>query len=728
MNISSPIISKACKLAVAGAMLTLPLGPFAWGQAWASVVGDSTAATAAEDATQAAWSYELPSRVALDQTLNIRVKIPVPASNGTGNAVDPNYTLTLQYETYGVPDAYNDIDSVQAAKHGDFFEASFATKVLSNADTANGGWAQQGQTRFRILTSDGTQTVEKIFYTYVEPASRTVALNTTVTSDDIDQPKLDVKGIEVTYGRAYSYDPATADATGALRTLPVPTRPNYDFDGWYTGYDAKTGVYSGKVTDGTVFTGTSSSASLYAKWTGKRYEVRLVGDSRKDDRHGSISTGIVYVTYGQTYADLGQVNGRGEGDWPELRGWTDYDGKQVKPTDRVVDVNPENRTWKYGVQVLYAVWGEARESIDDAVVSGVEASYPYKGKEVTLPSIKVTLPELKDDKGNVTRPEKTLVAGKDYKVEYKNNVEISSADKKAQFTVVGQGKFKGSVSGNFDIVAGVPYFQLGKQDASNGASFDFSFSGSGAMTIDSKLVTDTKDKVEYSLVTSEEDKDAVSFDANGALTVTRPVSNVRVIAKATKGTKFDATPADGVFYIFNVSAAPIKKMKISASAKSLAYNGKKQSPSITVKDLAGNVLKKGVDYKVALKGACKKVGAYKVRVTGLNGYSGYSDVSFTIVPKAPGSVKAKRYGSTKSKGKKYGLYKLSWSKVSGASKYQVYRTVSSKTAKSTFGSKTLSKSFGWEKGKKVTVKVRAVQTVGKKKYYGAWKTITVKAK
>lgn len=730
MTISSPIIDKACKLAVAGALFALPLGPFTWSQAWASTDNGSAAAVA-DDAAQSTWSYELPSRVALNQPLNIKVKIPVPAAEGTGSqasgsspSAERAYALTLQYETYGVPDDYNNIDSMQAAKSDGYYVATFSTQALS---TAGGGWAQQGQTRFRILINDGSQTVEKIFYTYIEPASRTVSFNSAIASDDIDQPKLDVKSIEATYGRAYSYDPATTDTTGAARTLPTPTRINYDFDGWYTYYNAKTGAYSGKVTDDTVFTGTSST-TLYAKWVGKRYEVLLLGDSRKDNRQGHIDVRSIYVTYGQTYAELAQVTGTGEGDYPELRGWTDYDGNAVKPTDKVIDKDPEHRIWTYGTQLVYAVWGEARESIDDAVISGVEASYPYKGKEITLPNIKVTLPQLVDDKGNVTRPEKTLVAGKDYTVEYKDNVEMTAADKKATFTVTGAGKFKGSVSGSFDIGAGAPYFQVGKQDAGSGESFDFSFSGSGATTISSKLITDSRDKVSYNIVASDADKDAVSIDENGVITATRPVDNVKVVATATKGTKYDATPADGVFFILNVKASPINMMAITASAKSLAYSGKKQSPSITVKDLAGNTLKKGVDYKVALKGDCKKVGAYKLRVTGLNGYGSYSDVSFIIVPKAPGKVKAKRYGATKSKGKKYGLYTLSWSKVSGADKYQVYRTVSSKTAKSTFGAKTISKKFGWEKGKKVTVKVRAVQKVGKKNYYSVWKTISVKAK
>lgn len=743
MSGSSSILSKACKLAVAGAVFALPLGPFAWSEAWASDGGELKAMAAADD--QASWSFEFPSRVALNQTLEITAKIAAPtsdssktdpgtsgstgasaSSNADGNAsAEPSYSGLLQYEDYTAEATTKTLGGpVFAVKENGYYVIRFDIKVIPSTDTANGGWAEAQRTRFTLTIYNGSTAVSmEAHYVYIEPASRTVSFNTAVAAGDIDQPTLATKSIEATYGRQYSYDPAATDATA--RKLPVPTRPNYDFAGWYTSYDAKTGAYGQKVTEDTVFSNVSNT-TLYAKWTGKKYEVLLLGDSRKDNRQGHIDTRSIYVTYGETYKDLAAVTGNGTtGKYTELRGWTDYDGNPVVSTDKVVDKDAEHRTWSYGTQLLYAVWGEARESIDDAVVSGIEASYPYKGKAITLPDLKVTLPELKDKDGNVTRAEKTLNAKTDYTVEYKDNVEITSASKKATFTVVGQGKYKGSVSGSFDITTGNPYFEVNGNDAINAQSFDFSFAGSGTMTIPSKLVTDAKD-ISYKLA---EDVDGVALDAKtGTVTVTKPVSNVKVIATAPKGTMFDATPDDGVCYTFNVGATSIKDMSITASASNLAYSGKAQSPSITIKTPAGVTLKKGTDYNVKLLDSCKKVGTHKLRINGVGGYSDSIAVSFAINPKAPGKLKAKRYGSTKVKGKKYGLYTLSWGKVSGATKYQVYRTVAGKTAKSTFSAKTTSKKFGWQKGKKVTVKVRAYQTVSGKKYYSAWKTITVKAK
>ncbi len=58
--------------------------------------------------------------------------------------------------------------------------------------------------------------------------------------------------------------------TKYLRQLPVPTRENYVFDGWYT--IAKAGV---KVTAGTVFDETARK-KLYAHWTEKKLTITFI--------------------------------------------------------------------------------------------------------------------------------------------------------------------------------------------------------------------------------------------------------------------------------------------------------------------------------------------------------------------------------------------------------------------------------------------------------------------
>ena len=78
----------------------------------------------------------------------------------------------------------------------------------------------------------------------------------------------------------------------AVGELPVPTRDNYDFGGWYTAqFDGE------RVTEETVIT-SHSDQTVYAHWTPKSYVLYF------DANEGTcgISSGI--VTYGEPYGEL----------------------------------------------------------------------------------------------------------------------------------------------------------------------------------------------------------------------------------------------------------------------------------------------------------------------------------------------------------------------------------------------------------------------------------------
>ncbi|MBR3974787.1 MAG: fibronectin type III domain-containing protein [Clostridia bacterium] len=68
------------------------------------------------------------------------------------------------------------------------------------------------------------------------------------------------------------------------------------------------------------------------------------------------------------------------------------------------------------------------------------------------------------------------------------------------------------------------------------------------------------------------------------------------------------------------------------SATSLTYNGKVRTPTVTVKDSAGNVLKKDTDYTVTYASGRKNIGTYKVTVTMKGNYSGTKTLTFKINP------------------------------------------------------------------------------------------------
>ena len=114
------------------------------------------------------------------------------------------------------------------------------------------------------------------------------------------------------------------------------------------------------------------------------------------------------------------------------------------------------------------------------------------------------------------------------------------------------------------------------------------------------------------------------------------------------------------------AAQSISKATVSYTS-SYVYTGKAIKPKVTVK-LKGKTLKSGTNYTVAYKNNTK-VGTATITVTGKGSYSGKITKSFYIVPKQVTVIK--KTGQTDTK------ISLSWSKVTGATHYQVYRYVSS---------------------------------------------------
>jgi hypothetical protein len=84
----------------------------------------------------------------------------------------------------------------------------------------------------------------------------------------------------------------------------------------------------------------------------------------------------------------------------------------------------------------------------------------------------------------------------------------------------------------------------------------------------------------------------------------------------------------------------IKYVKtISLSKTSYTYNGKTQTPSVTVKDANGKTLKKGTDYTVTYASGRKNAGTYKVTVKLIGNYSGSKTLTYKINPAKISSYK-----------------------------------------------------------------------------------------
>ncbi len=168
--------------------------------------------------------------------------------------------------------------------------------------------------------------------------------------------------------------------------------------------------------------------------------------------------------------------------------------------------------------------------------------------------------------------------------------------------------------------------------------------------------------------------------------------------------------------------------KIKLSKTKYTYNGKKQTPSVTVKDSKGKELKVNTDYKVKMPSGRKNVGTYEVKIT-LKGskYSGSKTLSYTINPKGTklSEVKAKEKG-----------FEAKWKKQSTQTKgYQIQYSTDSKfksgnktvtVNKNSTTKKTISK---LKAKKKYYVRIRTYKTVGKQKYYSDWsKSVKVTTK
>lgn len=162
------------------------------------------------------------------------------------------------------------------------------------------------------------------------------------------------------------------------------------------------------------------------------------------------------------------------------------------------------------------------------------------------------------------------------------------------------------------------------------------------------------------------------------------------------------------------------------STKAYTYNGKKKTPSVTVRDRLGNVIPKE-NYSLSYKNNTKP-GKATVTLTfnGVN-YSGSVKLYYTIKPKTQ--------SITYLKTKKSKQFTLKWKKDTTVSGYQIQYSTSKKFYKSktktvTLSKKTLSKTVSKLKSKKkYYVRVRAYKTIDGKKVYGSWSKVkSVKVK
>lgn len=83
---------------------------------------------------------------------------------------------------------------------------------------------------------------------------------------------------------------------------------------------------------------------------------------------------------------------------------------------------------------------------------------------------------------------------------------------------------------------------------------------------------------------------------------------------------------------FDLDLLGIENPVVSLSKKSYTYNGKVQTPTVTVKDFEGKALKKNKDYTLSYSSGRKLAGTYYITVKFKGAYSGSKKLSYKIKP------------------------------------------------------------------------------------------------
>lgn len=157
-----------------------------------------------------------------------------------------------------------------------------------------------------------------------------------------------------------------------------------------------------------------------------------------------------------------------------------------------------------------------------------------------------------------------------------------------------------------------------------------------------------------------------------------------------------------------------KIAKVQMTKKDLVYNGKKQTPAVTVTDSKGKVLKNGTDYKVTYPKNRKNVGVYTAKVTFKGNYTGTKSLKFRIDPKKTSLKKLE----AQKKG-----FQVTWKKqTSQTTGYQIQYSTKKNFKKNV-------KSITVKKNSKTSATVSKLSA--KKKYYvriRTYKTVKVNGK
>ena len=340
-----------------------------------------------------------------------------------------------------------------------------------------------------------------------------------------------------------------------------------------------------------------------------------------------------------------------------------------------------NKTWTPAVMQNYGGtinWGSLKQ-ISRATVSGIK-NKTYTGREIKQTP-------------KVVFGGKTLTAGTDYTISYKNNVKIGTAT----IIIKGKGDYTGSISKTFKITR---------------------------ISIATAKITGVRDKVYTGKAITQ--SPTVTLNGKTLTTSAYTVSysnNIKVgtAAVIVKGKGNYTGTVKKTFRIgYSISKASITGIKNKTYSSSLHKSGATQS--IIVK-YGKTKLRKDTDYSIAYKNN-KDVGMASVVVSGKGKYVGSATISFKINPQKVSDITLTNIGIGKFEIEarpvaQAGGYQYSWSRKSD---------FSDANNKYSAGTRLILQNAAL--GKKYYVRVRAYKKDGTNTLYGTWsstKAITTKS-
>ncbi len=327
-----------------------------------------------------------------------------------------------------------------------------------------------------------------------------------------------------------------------------------------------------------------------------------------------------------------------------------------------------------------------------AVKIGLESSYAYTGKEI------------KPKVGIMGRKLNT-----DYTVTYSNNLKIGTA----KVTIKGKGDYlKGSITKTFKIVP------------ENVSDLKASRITSKSVTLTwKKVLGDVRYYIYLYNPNADRLKKYTEVASTTYLNITvkklKPATKYSYVVRACSkvgGTNYWSQAYSLVCPIktgASNATTPITKCTISLAKASVTYNGKAQTVAVTVKNNK-TVLKAGTHYNVKFSNNTK-IGKATVTLTGVaaNGYTGTKTLTFNITPANVKNLKATQTTSS---------IKLTWSKVTGATGYRVFRYDGKKWVKVADTKKASCNVNNLKAGTAYKYAVKAYTTVNKTTYWSTTQT------